>query len=45
MEWFDDIQIDECSVQDFVEEIREELFAEEEDSDFFRNYLKSNTDY
>jgi len=46
MDWFDDVQIEEISAQDFVEEISEDLFAEEEeDAEFFKKYLNSNFDY
>ena len=45
MDWFDDIQIEEFSAQDFVEEICEELFEEDEDSKLFNQYLNSNYDY
>lgn len=44
MDWFDDIQIEEFQA-DFVEEICEELFVEDEDSKLFESYLKSNYDY
>jgi hypothetical protein len=43
MEWFDDLNLEEFSSQDFVEEIYEELFDNEDDS--FQSYLNSNTDY
>lgn len=45
MDFFDDIQIEEISTQDFVEEIYEELFDEDEESKFFNQYLNSNYDY
>ena len=43
MEWFDDFAFDEFETKDFVEEIYEELI--EDDDNFFKNYLNSNTDY
>ena len=45
MDWFDDIQIEELNHHDFVEEMNEFLPDENEDEDFFKNYLKSNYDY
>lgn len=45
MDYFDDIQIEEFSAQDFVEEICEEIFDEDEDVKFFNQYLNSNYDY
>lgn len=44
MDWFDDIQIEEFQA-DFVEEICEELFEEDEDSKLFNQYLNSMVDY
>ena len=43
MDWFDDVQIEEFSAQDFVEEICEQLF--DEDEKLFRNYLNSEYEY
>lgn len=43
MEWFDDFNIEEFDSKDFVEEIYEELF--DDDETLFRNYLNSNIDY
>jgi hypothetical protein len=45
MDYYDDIQIEEFSNQDFVEEIYEELFDENEDEKLFSSYLNSNIDY
>ena len=45
MDYYDDIQIEEFSNQDFVEEIYEELFDENEDEKLFSSYLNSNYDY
>jgi hypothetical protein len=45
MDWFDDIQIEEFSSQDFVEEVYQELFDEDEDEKTFATYLNSNYDY
>jgi hypothetical protein len=45
MDYYDDIQIEEFSNQDFVEEICEELFDENEDEKLFSSYLNSNYDY
>jgi hypothetical protein len=44
MDDFDDLQIEEFSSFDFVEEMNEGLF-EEEDNKSFDVYLKSNIDY
>ncbi len=45
MDSFDDIQIEEFSSFDFVEEMNEGLFDEEEDSKSFDAFLKSNFDF
>lgn len=45
MDWFDDVQIEEFSSQDFVEEMNEGLFEEEEDSKSFNKLLNSNADF
>jgi len=46
MDWFDDIQVEELSHFDFVEEMNECFLDEDEnDKDFFKNYLNSNCDY
>lgn len=45
MDCFDDLQIEEFSSFDFVEEVTEDLFEEEEDNKSFDAYLKSNIDY
>lgn len=45
MDDFDDLSIEEFSHFDFVEEMNEGLFDEDEDQKSFNNYLNSNTDY
>lgn len=45
MDCFDDIQIEEFSSFDFVEEMSEDLFDEENDEKSFQQFLNSNTDY
>jgi hypothetical protein len=46
MDPFDDLSIEEFSTFDFVDEMNEGLFDEEEDNKkFFNNYINSNTDY
>jgi hypothetical protein len=45
MDHFDDIQIEEFYPSDFVEDVYNELFDEDEDERNFYRYLKSNTDY
>lgn len=45
MDCFDDIQIEEYSMFDFVEEMNEPLFDEEEDDKSFNKYLNSQYDY
>ena len=46
MDHFDDIQVEEFSNFDFVEEMNEGLFEEEEDNKkSFDTYLNSTTDY
>lgn len=46
MDPFDDIQVEETSMFDFVEEMNEALLDEEEDERFsFDDYLNSNYDY
>jgi hypothetical protein len=42
---FDDLSIEEFSTFDFVTEISEDLFDEEEDQKSFDNYINSNIDY
>ena len=44
MDHFDDIQIEDFSSFDFVEEMNEGLFDEEEDKSF-EAFLKSNRDF
>lgn len=45
MDPFDDIQIEEFSHFDFVEEMNECLLDEDEDEKLFDDYLSSNYDY
>lgn len=47
MDHYDDIQIEEFSSFDFVEEMNEGLFDDEENDEKFslENYLNSNYDY
>jgi hypothetical protein len=46
MDDFDDLSVEEFSTFDFVEEINEGLFEEEEDTKkTFNAYLNSNIDY
>jgi hypothetical protein len=45
MDHFDDIQIEDYSVFDFVEEMNEGLFDEENDDKSFNAFLNSNYDY
>lgn len=45
MDHFDDIQVEEFYPSDFVEDVYNELFDEDEDERNFYRYLKSNTDY
>lgn len=45
MDRFDDLQIEEFSSFDFVEEINEGLFDEEDDDKSFDAFLKSNWDF
>jgi hypothetical protein len=45
MDHFDDVQIEEFSSFDFVEEMNEGLFEEEENDKSFNSYLNSNIDY
>jgi hypothetical protein len=45
MDSFDDIQIEEFSSFDFVEEMNEGLFDEEEDDKSFNKLLNSNVDF
>ena len=44
MDCFDDIQIEEFSSFDFVEEMNEPLF-DEKDEKSFHQFLNSNTDF
>jgi hypothetical protein len=46
MDDYDDLQVEEVCNFDFVEEMNEGLFEEEEDNKkSFDTYLNSNTDY
>lgn len=45
MDCFDDIQIEDSSHFDFVEEMSEGLFDEDEEEKTFDDYLNSNYDY
>ena len=45
MDHFDDIQIEDFSSFDFVEEMNEGLFDEEDDDKSFDAFLKSNFDF
>jgi hypothetical protein len=45
MDRFDDIQIEEFSSFDFVEEMNESLFDENEDEKTFNAFLNSNFDF
>ena len=44
MDDYDDIQIEEFSHFDFVEEMNEGLFDEDEDDKTFNSFLNSNND-
>lgn len=45
MDSFDDIQIEEFSSFDFVEEMNEGLFDEDDNDKSFNAFLNSNYDY
>jgi hypothetical protein len=45
MDSFDDSQIEEFSFFDFVEEMNEDLFDDEEDNKSFNKLLNSNFDF
>ena len=46
MDHFDDVQVEEFSSFDFIEEMNEGLFDEEENNDkSFNSFLNSNYDY
>ena len=45
MDSFDDIQIEDFSAFDFVEEMNEGLFEEEENDKSFNAFLNSNIDF
>jgi hypothetical protein len=44
MDDYDDLQVEEFSNFDFVEEMNECLFDEDEDNKTFNSFLNSNTD-
>jgi hypothetical protein len=45
MDDYDDLQVEEFSNFDFVEEMNEGLFDDDNDDKTFNSYLNSNTDY
>jgi hypothetical protein len=45
MDCFDDLQIEEFSSFDFVEEMNEPLFEEEDNDKSFNAFLNSNFDF
>jgi len=45
MDCFDDLQIEEFSSFDFVEEMNEPLFDEKDDEKTFQAFLNSNFDF
>lgn len=45
MDWFDDIQIEDFSSQDFAEDSYDEMFADEAEEKFFSSNLNSNYDF
>jgi len=45
MDCFDDLQVEEFSSFDFVEEMNEGLFDEKDDEKSFQQFLNSNYDY
>jgi hypothetical protein len=45
MDHFDDVQVEEFSSFDFIEEMNEGLFDEEDDTKSFNSFLNSNYDY
>jgi len=46
MDHFDDVQVEEFSSFDFVEEVNEGLFDEDDNNDkTFNSFLNSNYDY
>jgi hypothetical protein len=45
MDRFDDLQIEEFSSFDFVEEMNEDLFEENDDEKSFNVFLNSNWDF
>jgi len=45
MDCFDDIQIEDFSSFDFVEEMNEGIFEEEDNDKSFNSFLNSNIDF
>ena len=45
MDDYDDLQVEEFSNFDFVEEMNENLFDDDKDNKTFNSFLNSNTDY
>ena len=45
MDDYDDLQVEEFSNFDFVEEMNEGLFDDYKDNKTFNSFLNSNTDY
>jgi hypothetical protein len=45
MDDYDDLQVEEFSNFDFVEEMNEGLFDDDNDDKTFNSFLNSNTDY
>ena len=45
MDDYDDLQVEEVSYFDFVEEMNENLFDDDKDDKTFNSFLNSNTDY
>ena len=45
MEWFDDLQVEEFSNFDFVDEMNEALFEEEDNNKSFDKLLNSDFDF
>jgi len=45
MDCFDDLQIEEFSSFDFIDEMNEGLFEEEDNEKSFNQFLNSNTDF
>jgi hypothetical protein len=45
MDWFDDIQVEDFSNFDFVDEMNEALFEKEDNDKNFDKFLKSDFDF